>query len=110
MRGRSITLSLAEWNHGTLGAAMRTQEAMMQGIIQVAIGMIFVFSLLSVLVTTLNSVLTNVLQWRAKHLKAALETLITDQNVQQLFLQHPLINIVNPGEQATPKAEAASTE
>ncbi len=82
----------------------------MQGIIQVAIGMIFVFSLLSVLVTTLNSVLTNVLQWRAKHLKAAIETLITDQNVQQLFLQHPLINIVNPGEQSTAKAEAASTE
>ena len=78
----------------------------MQGIIQVAIGMIFVFSLLSVLVTTLNSVITNVLQWRAKHLKAALETLITDQNVQQLFLQHPLINIVNPNPPETPKAAA----
>src|SRR4051794_31068068 len=87
---------------------MRTQEAMMQGIIQVAIGMIFVFSLLSVLVTTLNSVLTNVLQWRAKHLKAAIETLITDQSVQRLFLQHPLINIVDPNAPATPK-EAAQT-
>ncbi len=86
----------------------------MQGIIQVAIGMIFVFSLLSVLVTTLNTVITNVLQWRAKHLKAAIETLITDQNVQQLFLQHPLINIVNPNPPETPKAAAqaaaASTE
>ena len=86
----------------------------MQGIIQVAIGMIFVFSLLSVLVTTLNSVITNVLQWRAKHLKAAIETLITDQSVQQLFLQHPLINIVNPNPPETPKAAAqaaaASTE
>lgn len=82
----------------------------MQGIIQVAIGIIFVFSLLSVLVTTLNTVLTNVLQWRAKHLKAAIETLITDQSIQQLFLQHPLINIVNPSQTATPKAQAASTD
>ena len=82
----------------------------MQGIIQVAIGMIFVFSLLSVLVTTLNTVLTNVLQWRAKHLKAAIETLITDQSVQQLFLQHPLINIVDSSQTATPKAQAASTD
>jgi hypothetical protein len=78
----------------------------MQGIIQVAIGMIFVFSLLSVLVTTLNSVITNVLQWRAKHLKAAIETLITDQSIQQLFLQHPLINIVNPNAPTTPKEQA----
>ena len=54
----------------------------MQGIIQVAIGMIFVYSLLSILVTTLNTVITNVLRWRAKHLKAALESLITDPEVQ----------------------------
>ncbi len=66
----------------------------MQGIIQVAIGLIFVYSLLSILVTTVNTVITNVFKWRATHLKIALETLITDPEVQAQFLSHPLINIV----------------
>ena len=66
----------------------------MQGIIQVAIGLIFVYSLISILVTTVNTVITNVLKWRARHLKIALESLITDPEVQAQFLSHPLINIV----------------
>lgn len=66
----------------------------MQGIIQVAIGLIFVYSLVSILVTTVNTVITNVLKWRARHLKTALENLITDPEVQAQFLSHPLINIV----------------
>src|SRR4051794_20634400 len=80
------------------------------GIIQVAIGMILDLNLLSVLGSSLNSVITNVLQWRAKHLKAAIETLLTDQSIQHLFLQHPLIKIVDPNAPTTPKevAQAAS--
>ena len=66
----------------------------MQGIIQVAIGLIFVYSLISILVTTVNTVITNVFKWRAKHLKTALESLITDPEVQAQFLSHPLIDIV----------------
>lgn len=66
----------------------------MQGIIQVAIGLIFIYSLLSILVTTVNTVITNVLKWRAKDLKHGIETLITDPEVQAQFLSHPLINIV----------------
>ncbi|MEP7294038.1 MAG: hypothetical protein ABI835_19785 [Chloroflexota bacterium] len=66
----------------------------MQGIIQVAIGLIFIYSLLSILVTTVNTVITNLLKWRAKQLKSALESLITDEEVQAQFLSHPLINIV----------------
>ncbi len=78
----------------------------MQGIIQVAIGLIFVFSLLSILVTTVNTVITNFLQWRAKHLKSALENLITDPELRDQFLTHPLINILKPG--ATTAPDAAS--
>lgn len=80
----------------------------MQAIIQVAIGMIFVYSLLSILVTTLNTVLVNFLRWRSKHLKTALESLITDPEVQAQFLSHPLINIVNT--QMVKPQEVATTE
>jgi hypothetical protein len=87
----------------------------MQGILQVAIGLIFVYSLLSILVTTVNTVITNLLKWRAKHLKLALESLITDPEVQAQFLSHPLINIVKtqmvkPAEvETTAEAQAVAT-
>lgn len=68
----------------------------MAAIIQVAIGLIFIYSLLSILVTTLNTVITNFLRWRATHLKAALMALISDPDVQVQLLSHPLINIVSP--------------
>lgn len=80
----------------------------MQAIIQVAIGMIFVYSLLSILVTTLNTVFANLLRWRSKHLKSALESLITDPEVQAQFLSHPLVNIVNT--QMVKPHEVATTE
>lgn len=87
----------------------------MQGILQVAIGLIFTYSLLSILVTTVNTVITNLLKWRAKHLKLALESLITDPEVQAQFLSHPLINIVKtqmvkPAEvETTAEAQAVAT-
>ncbi len=65
----------------------------MEGIIQLAIGMIFVYSLLSILVTTINTVISSVFHWRAQHLKSALEALITDPEIQSQFLSHPLINL-----------------
>lgn len=76
----------------------------MAAIFQVAIGLIFIYSLLSILVTTLNTVITNFLRWRASHLKAALMQLITDQEVQNQLLSHPLINIISP--EAPPAADA----
>lgn len=68
----------------------------MAAIFQVAIGLVFIYSLLSILVTTINTVITNLLRWRATHLKAALMTLISDAEVQTQLLSHPLINIVSP--------------
>lgn len=88
--------------------ALRASGENMQAIIQVAIGMIFVYSLLSILVTTLNTVIANLLRWRSTHLKTALESLITDPEVQAQFMSHPLINIVNT--QMVQPTEVATTE
>ena len=52
------------------------------GIVDVAIGLIFVFSLLAILVTQINTFLGNVLNWRAKTLKTGLQQLLTDKEIQ----------------------------
>ncbi len=67
----------------------------MLAIIQVAIGLIFVFSLLSILATTINGVVSNVLKWRAEYLKQGLIELLTDPELQAQFLAHPLIKMVD---------------
>ncbi len=66
----------------------------MLAIIQVAIGLIFVFSLLSILATTINGVVSNLLKWRAEFLKRGLIELLTDAELQAQFLAHPLIKMV----------------
>jgi 23S rRNA maturation mini-RNase III len=63
-------------------------------IIEVAIGMIFVFSLLSILVTQINTFILNVLNLRAKQLKEGLVKLVTDKEIQAKILAHPLIRMV----------------
>jgi hypothetical protein len=64
-------------------------------IIDVAIGMIFVFSLLSILVTQINSLILNVMNLRAKQLKEGLLNLVTDKELQAKILAHPLIRMVD---------------
>lgn len=73
----------------------------MLAIIQVAIGLIFVFSLLSILATTINGVVSNILKWRAEYLKKGLIELLTDPEIQAQFLAHPLIKMVE-AEMITP--------
>ncbi len=73
----------------------------MLAIIQVAIGLIFVFSLLSILATTINGVVSNMLKWRAEYLKKGLIELLTDPEIQAQFLAHPLIKMVE-AEMITP--------
>lgn len=63
-------------------------------IIDVAIGMIFVFSLLSILVTQINTLILNILNLRAKQLKEGLMHLVTDKELQAKILAHPLIQMV----------------
>lgn len=66
----------------------------MLAIVQVAIGLIFLFSLLSILVTTVNSVVANILKTRTKHLKLGITSLITDPELLAQFLSHPLVKLV----------------
>jgi hypothetical protein len=72
-------------------------------IIEVIIGMIFVFSLLSILVTQVNTLITNLLNTRAKHLKHGLSQMITDPVILAKFMSHPLIGIVPPETRAMPE-------
>lgn len=64
------------------------------GILQVIIGLIFVYSLLSILATQINTVLTYLMNARAKHLKEGIEDLLTDPVVLAKFLAHPLVRLV----------------
>lgn len=75
-------------------------------IIEVVIGLIFVFSLLAILVTQVNGIITTALNMRAKHLKAGLMELVTDPKTRAKVLGHPIINMV----QATVMAEARLSE
>ncbi|MEQ8673087.1 MAG: hypothetical protein RLP44_16805 [Aggregatilineales bacterium] len=63
-------------------------------IIQVAIGLIFIFSLLAILVTQINTFIGNLLKWRSKNLKEGLQHLVTDKKIQAWLLTHPLIDMV----------------
>lgn len=63
-------------------------------IIQVVIGLIFVFALVSILVTQINSVLTSLLKLRTRNLKAGLQEMLTDSRIQARLLAHPVINLV----------------
>ena len=65
-------------------------------IVEVVIGLVFVYSLLSLLVTQVNTVTVNVLNMRAKHLKGGLEKMITDPVVRAKVLGHPLIRLIEP--------------
>jgi hypothetical protein len=63
-------------------------------ILDVAIGFLFVFTLLALLVTQINNVIGTALKWRSKQLKQGLQKLITDPELQAELLTHPLIRMV----------------
>lgn len=63
-------------------------------IIEVAVGLIFVFSLMSILVTQINTVIINFLNLKAKRLKEQLDKVLTDPVVRAKIYTHPLIGMV----------------
>jgi hypothetical protein len=63
-------------------------------IIEVGIGLVLVFSLLSIIVTQVNNVIVNVLNLRAENLRDGIERLITDADMQREILTHPLVDVV----------------
>jgi len=69
--------------------------------LDVAIGLVFLYLLLALLVTTLQELLASIFSWRAKNLYAAIEDMLASGKssplVQQLY-QHPFIqNLVQKG-------------
>lgn len=85
----------------------------MSSIVEVAIGLIFVFSLLSILVTQVNTLVGNALNLRAIRLKEGLQKLLTDPVVQARIMTHPLIGLVpdttTPGDRVTSDQAAQIT-
>lgn len=84
-------------------------------ILDVALGLIFIFLILSLLASELQELITTLLQWRAKHLKKSIELLVAgggetdDEDVAKAAVlvtelyKDPLINTLN--QQAKEKVE-----
>ncbi|MFQ3567102.1 MAG: hypothetical protein SNJ59_08875 [Aggregatilineales bacterium] len=65
-------------------------------IIEVIIGLIFVYSLLSILVTQINTVIGHLVNARARHLQSAIADMLTDSVVRAKFMAHPLVRLIHP--------------
>lgn len=66
----------------------------MSPILEVLIGMVFIYSLLSILVTQINAVIANTLKLRPRHLRDGLEQLVKDKEILAKILTHPLVDMV----------------
>jgi len=63
-------------------------------IIDVALGMVFIYLLLALLCSALQEVISQILKWRSENLKLGIEALLADDDaafLAQQFHQHPLI-------------------
>jgi hypothetical protein len=76
------------------------------GAIDVAIGLAFVFALLSLICSSVTELVSQLLGWRAQTLEQGIRNLISDQATRAAFYRHPLIqSLGNPkasGERAHP--------
>lgn len=68
----------------------------MSAILQLVIGLVFIYSLMAILVTQINAVVSSALNLRAKNLRESLENLVSDRKLQAEILAHPLIKLVDP--------------
>ena len=66
----------------------------MAAILEVIIGMIFIYVLLSILVTEVNTLISNALRLRARNLREALDKIIDDPVMRAKIYTHPLIQLV----------------
>ncbi|HTS54858.1 MAG TPA: hypothetical protein VMH26_16420 [Burkholderiales bacterium] len=74
------------------------------GAIDVAIGLAFVFALLSLICSSVAELVSQLLGWRAKTLEQAIRNLISDQATRDAFYRHPLIQSLG-----NPKANGVRT-
>ena len=68
---------------------------MNSAIIQVIIGVLFVYILLSLLVSQINQVIAYILNIRAEQLRKRIGEIVVDPSVQKQILSHPLIGLVS---------------
>ena len=66
----------------------------MVAILQVLAGVIFVFTLLSIVVTEVNSLIARATRLRAKNLRSAIDNIIEDPVIRAKVYTHPLIQLV----------------
>lgn len=69
-------------------------------ILELVIGLVFIFSLMGILVTQLNTLIVNAQNMRAINLKESLQDFVGDKHLQAEILVHPLIKLVDPAELA----------
>ena len=67
----------------------------MSPILEVLIGLVFIFSLLSILVTQINAIVAQVLRLRSKYLFDTVKKIIHDKELIARFVTHPLIKIID---------------
>lgn len=63
-------------------------------VLSVVIGLVFIFALLSILVTQINTLISNGLRLRARHLRDGIGDLIQDEELRAKVLAHPLITLI----------------
>ena len=63
----------------------------LSSLIEVAIGLIFIYVLLSLVCSSLSEIIASILKLRSKTLKKGLERLITDKKTLDEFYAHPLV-------------------
>jgi hypothetical protein len=76
-------------------------------ILDVAIGLAFIFLLLSLLVSALCEMLSGVFRWRAAHLWTGLEHLLQSAEARNRLYNHPLVKGLSPIGAATNLADPA---
>jgi hypothetical protein len=65
-------------------------------ILEVIVGLVFVYILLSLLVSQINTIIANVLNIRARQLRTRIERIIFDEQLQKTLLAHPVIGMIQP--------------
>ncbi len=60
-------------------------------LLEVAIGVVFVYLLVSLLCSALNELIEALLKYRAKYLKRGIEQLLSDKKLADEFFNHPLV-------------------
>ena len=68
---------------------------MSSSIIEVGLGLVLVYMVLSLLVSQINNVIKNALNVRAELYRAELERLLQDSTIREQVMNHPAINFTN---------------